>query len=629
MSLWTTEEVNNIEDKFRPSLVTRAKKRTVIPIGKGIWKVVGEPKLGDTYSMYKVTLNGKRYSCSCYAHYFGESRANRICSHVLAVIMYRKQTLSTPHEIKIPSPQELFPGLPDWVKEFRPGQWNAIAEIENAFNSGARVVFLDAPTGGGKTLIAEVVRRKLQARGLYLCTTLTLQDQFVRDFPYAKVLKGRRNYPTFNYPERFLLNSDYKLTAAECTAREGVPCQWCDDMDCCPYRVAKRQALNADLAVLNTAYFLTEANTGGKFSGWPLVIIDEGDKLEEELMRYVEVGLSKRRMEKLDIGSPERKTKSETWKEWIEDTAIPAVKQSLIKVRREVKRNPTPRQIREEKFLEQLKEKLSILAPGITDGNWVYTGYDRGEVSFKPVKVDNLAEDRLWRHGGKFLIMSATIISPEQLAEDLGLKHKFATVSMENTFPKENRPLYVVPKANMSYKEKETAWPKAAEATGKILDLYPDNRVLVHTVSYPLTKYLTENCGHKSRILTYLNVADRKAALEKYKEKQNSVLFAPSFDRGVDLPDDLCRVIILVKVPFPSLGDKQVSTRLHTKGGDNWYRIQTIRSMVQMTGRGVRSVDDHCDVWIIDEQFVVNVWKKGKHFIPEWWKEAIVWDRRI
>ena len=49
-------------------------------------------------------------------------------------------------------------GLPAWATTFRDVQVQAVAEVLEAFEAGAKVVMLDAPTGTGKTLIAEMVR---------------------------------------------------------------------------------------------------------------------------------------------------------------------------------------------------------------------------------------------------------------------------------------------------------------------------------------------------------------------------------------------------------------------------------------------------------------------------------------
>ena len=85
--------------------------------------------------------------------------------------------------------------LPPRFTSVRRHQYDAVQEIIDAYNDGIPMVVVDAPTGSGKTLIGELVRRVRGDRGLYVCHGKDLQDQFVRDFD-APVLKGRVNYPT-------------------------------------------------------------------------------------------------------------------------------------------------------------------------------------------------------------------------------------------------------------------------------------------------------------------------------------------------------------------------------------------------------------------------------------------------
>jgi hypothetical protein len=53
--------------------------------------------------------------------------------------------------------------------------------------------------------------------------------------------------------------------------------------------------------------------------------------------------------------------------------------------------------------------------------------------------------------------------------------------------------------------------------------------------------------------------------------------------------------------------------------------VEAIRTLVQMSGRGMRHTDDWCHTWILDNQFKTNLWK-SRRFIPAWWQEAIVWS---
>jgi ATP-dependent DNA helicase DinG len=206
----------------------------------------------------------------------------------------------------------------------------------------------------------------------------------------------------------------------------------------------------------------------------------------------------------------------------------------------------------------------------------------------------------------------------------------WSSVSVPSTFPPERRPIYIHPVAKMSNKEKDHAYPIIADTLCKIIALHNTDKILVHTVSYALNQYLVTHLSespHSHRIVTYHSATEKQRAIDEYLYSEAPVLLAPSLDRGIDLPGDDCRCIVVCKIPFPSLGDKQISTRLHSRGGQSWYSVRTIRSLVQMTGRGMRSHDDFCESYILDAQFIEMIWRKSKHLLPEWWKEALVWNR--
>ena len=63
------------------------------------------------------------------------------------------------------------PDLPEKFVQLYPHQWAALGEVISDFLEDKKVVFLDAPTGAGKTLVAELVRRSLGVQSLYSCTT--------------------------------------------------------------------------------------------------------------------------------------------------------------------------------------------------------------------------------------------------------------------------------------------------------------------------------------------------------------------------------------------------------------------------------------------------------------------------
>jgi Rad3-related DNA helicase len=174
----------------------------------------------------------------------------------------------------------------------------------------------------------------------------------------------------------------------------------------------------------------------------------------------------------------------------------------------------------------------------------------------------------------------------------------------------------------MTRKNKAIAYPLVAAALRKVVDRHPEDRILVHTVSYDLNRYLISSLPAE-RIISYNASSEKQRAIDRYLYTSGSVLLAPSLDRGIDLPGNDCRVIVVCKVPFPSLGDKQVSAKLHSPGGQLWYSVKTVRSLVQMTGRGMRSEDDYCESYILDESFMNQIWRRSKNLLPQWWMDAI------
>lgn len=514
---------------------------------------------------------------------------------------------------------------PEWFQGLRPHQEKAVAECVDAFERGVKVVWLDGPTGTGKTIIGEAVRRALETRALYICSGKTLQDQFSHDFPYARVLKGRKNYAT-------LIGEFPEISCDDCSKVKGPDgkyaddsCSWCWSVQECPYEMAKAAALHGDLAVLNMTYFLTETNYIGRFSKQSFVIMDECDVMESELMRSVEFALYPFTLKMLGIEAPKKGSHKSTIEQWIKTEMQPAVEREIRNTR-----NMDDKGIKRKKKLERLRGQSEWILGQLHNNNWVRDN-NAGPLVVKPVSVAEFGQDRIWKHSDRWLCMSATIISADQLAADLGLEDdEYEVVKVPMTFPVENRKIYAMRGPNMTSKTQETAWPEMCEAIQKVLDAHPDERVLVHTVSYKLAEFLHDwlVLQNTRDIITYRSAKERDEALARYRKTVGSVLLASSMDRGVDLADDDCRVVVVAKIPFPYLGDPQVSMRMHLPGGDTWYKVQTVRTLVQQTGRGVRNAEDHCVTYILDGQFLTNVYR-NKSLFPEWWEEALKFDLPI
>jgi Rad3-related DNA helicase len=483
------------------------------------------------------------------------------------------------------------------------------------------VVILDAPTGSGKTLIGETVRLMRREKALYVCSSIGLQDQFARDFPYARVVKGRRNYRTGEYAKRFPY-----LSCDDCQWTVDSPqCGWCKSKRECPYEQAKVAALGANLACLNSAYALTEWNGPGRFSGRDLCIVDEADTFEAAVMGNVSVTITARRMAQYGWSAPTRVSVESCWRDWLDEH---------IPIGDKIASDET---VEKEKVrAERLVDKLRTVRRHLGDGMpYAYTG-DNRRVEWKPAHVGDYCKEAMWKHANKWLLMSATVISSSSLLRGLGWDGGYRTVTIGSSFPAQNRSVYVRGAGNMSRRTKDDDFDKLAGAIRDLVVAEP-GRIICHTVSYSLAadisgrlgRAVTGTDGGRKAVFTYRMASERATAVSEYIRTPGSVLVAPSADRGVDLPDDLCRLCIIAKVPYPNLGDRMVRMRAYMGAeGRAWYTATTVRTIVQMAGRGVRHKDDWCKTVILDSQFRDGVWYRGKHLFPGWFREAMIWERK-
>lgn len=132
------------------------------------------------------------------------------------------------------------------------------------------------------------------------------------------------------------------------------------------------------------------------------------------------------------------------------------------------------------------------------------------------------------------------------------------------------------------------------------------------------------------------NGAGRYMLLNKFKNDPDSVLFATSsFWEGIDAPGDTLRLVIIVKLPFPSPGEPIISARsrkIENEGGSGFFNLllpEAIMKLKQGYGRLIRTRNDKGIVLILDSRIV----RKGygaamlralpESFHPETYTEGI------
>lgn len=503
--------------------------------------------------------------------------------------------------------------------DFREYQEEAIRYV---LESDRRFIFLEAPTGSGKSLIAMAAGVALGGV-TYAVHSKVLQTQITKDFPEAKSLFGRSNYPCIDEPE---------LTCDDCVVK-------CERKDECLYEAQKKRVLSSSLRILNYDYLLSEANFVGKFSQQRNVIIDEADNLENTLINFVTLifttyGLSRlglqHEIEALHKTSKDKERLIDSWKSFCGIARLKA-KAILDSLNAKIATFEKPlneyevKTIKERNRVKRLMEKIDLFLCN-ADETWLYDDSQPDRYVFRPLWMnESLAEQFLWRHSERWILMSASFLPLRLECKRLGIPLEDADYKLvPSTFPPASRPIHIQPVANLTSKEMDAETPKLIQAIRDIMAQHHNEKGLIHAVSYKLAKAIVD--GIASPRLLIHDSGNRQEVLDAFMQSPNPyVLVSPSMERGVSLEQDLCRFIIVAKAPFLYLGDKIVAARVYSsKLGNEWYAAQMLSTVLQMTGRGMRSADDSCSSYILDAQFK-RVFEKRPLFLPAWWREAVTW----
>lgn len=535
----------------------------------------------------------------------------------------------------------------NWIAFFpfnqpRPEQEEAINFILRSFiEDGKRFVIADLGTGIGKSAIGITVARYLEANILappnvqkgawFLTTQKILQEQYCNDFGGTsgtmREIKSATNYKCSHFKKVSCSEGMQMLKAADKSSKFYKAC-----MFNCVYKKTRKDFLESPESVTNFSYALTAANYGDKIGRRNLLVIDEAHNAEGELSRFIEITVTDRIAQGLGLEWPEVTTAPQAMK-WLKETYQLEVARVVVEMARDVEEFKGLEGHEKEyadlskrhDALKSHSDKLVTFLQVYTPDNWVFEqlppiGRSGGKITFKPIDVAPFAEQTLFRLGERVLMMSATIINSKTFAESLGIApEQCASITKESPFPVENRPIMVFPIGNMSSDHIDETLPKMVEAIREILKEHKSEKGIIHAHSFKVAQFLKKNL--RSTRLIFHDSTDREEALQKHlTAKEPTVLVSPSMAEGVDLRDELARFQVLVKVPYPSLGDKLVKKRMHRWSW--WYPMQTIKTIVQSVGRGVRSETDHAVTYILDADWG-RFYGKHKDLFPDGFKAAV------
>lgn len=228
---------------------------------------------------------------------------------------------------------------------------------------------------------------------------------------------------------------------------------------------------------------------------------------------------------------------------------------------------------------------------------------------FKYAKEDVLVYNFLLQHAEYTVMLSATVGDQSSFEDNIGAKYtaqqKSVMFRIPSTFDFSKSPIYFIPGYKMSKAEINQSFPINGKTINAILKSikHINEKGIIHTGSYKnaydLLNYLDEDV--KKRVYIYSTSKEKQNVLDDFINSSNGVLIGPTLTEGIDLPNDGCRFIIIMKIPYPYLGDNLVKAKISLF--PKWYNSETSNNVIQGIGRGNRTPNDWSTTYILDGSF--------------------------
>lgn len=176
-------------------------------------------------------------------------------------------------------------------------------------------------------------------------------------------------------------------------------------------------------------------------------------------------------------------------------------------------------------------------------------------------------------------------------------------LSIPSNFNFDYSPIYIDLENKLNYSNKKTSIIPISRKIDLIMNYHYSENGLIQTGSYENAKNIFKLLSkeNQKRALVYKNSAEKNKYIKLISKGSNYVIIGPSLNEGIDLPGELCTFIIIAKVPYLSMGDKYVTSKMRIF--KKWYNDAAATNIIQGIGRGNRYKDDWSSIYILDGCF--------------------------
>lgn len=446
------------------------------------------------------------------------------------------------------------------------------------------VFVISAPTAFGKASVAKTILNS-QYSVSYLTPTNLLVDQFIQEFPGTQTLSRLDSYRC----------ETWMRPCSATRAREKGFCKGCPAAT----NLAKAKYKKGP-GVYN--YHIYSAHKLYR----DVLVVDEGHNLIPHIKEKLAV-----RLWQHDYLYPHNTYTSEQYIKWID--SLPKNKQSHKKI-------------------QMLRTNLEAKNPEYVVSRAVREfngkGTKRGEpeerdcIELLPVDISSAPPFYWPKEVKKIILLSATINEKDIATLGLGGKGVFY-IRADSPIPAESRPIVVDPRISVNRNNMADSTAKLATyIQQKLVPLHSGEKGIIHA-TYQMAALLRKHLGHDSRYIFH-TAQDKKEKYQLFtrsKKEEGKILVASGMYEGIDLPEDLGRWQVILKIPWMSLGNPAIKYLAETD--PEWYNWETLRTVIQACGRICRTPKDYGVTYILDGSFD-KLYNNAEHMMPNWYKEALI-----
>ena len=550
----------------------------------------------------------------------------------------------------------------------RDNQVEAINDIITSFlDEGVKNVTLSAPTGTGKSIIGAVcaeVLHQIKYPDIHKNASFLLTGQNVLAQQYADtfadqnnphsanfvIVKGANNYEcgALSTASEIQTGETCTITMFQKTGMTNLIDQYCNS---CEFKRMKALRTQSRHLITNYSWYFVDRMYTQMMEKRTLCVFDEAHLLNDLFVEHNAVYFSEKRLDKcveevsqnLKLGNTEIFKMIKMIKEHLTSGKIDSANYSTyitalgeiynqVADAAKIEADRNIKHAGQYLKLSKMHKKYFGLGCKIADlllfnypAVFEYKekdpkkGQNEHEASIKAIFIGDMFEHLI--NADYNLLMSATI-SEKYAKQTLTFNDKTKHIRLSPTFPRENKQIVFYKTQLLNYesmKDKKVT-QNLSDATSDIIKHHSsqNERGIILCPSFVVVELLanTARSTNVTKVFEHRRGMKLAEVLEQFKCYNGgpAVLLTPSGFEGVDLPGDLSKYQIIVKMPYASLGDERIKTILRLY--PSIYGIIALKKVVQGAGRSVRSSTDSAVTYCLDSN-IQRSWSQDNEWADE------------